>query len=406
MRNVVFVAPFLMRATLQFVAGAAGLKGVRLYLISQDREEKIPAELREKIAGYWHLENGLDEDAICAAVADMSRRVGPITRLLGTLEQLQIPLARVRRKLGIEGLGVEASTNFREKSQMKNVLRQHDVPCARHCLAKSQEQAMVFCREVGFPVVVKPPAGAGSRDTFQVDDPAGLTAAFQKLRLSAQAPLLLEEFIMGDEHTLESAFINGQMVWHSITRYFPTPLQVLENPWIQWCILLPREIDHPHFDDIRFTANKAVQSLGMKTGFTHLEWFRRTNGSIAISEVAARPPGGQLTSMHGFAGDFDIHAAWAELMIFDRFQPPARHFATGTMFLRGQGRGRVKAIHGIERVQEELGEMIVEAKLPVLNQPGSSTYEGEGYIILKHPQTSVVEKALGRMLTTIRVELG
>jgi len=406
MRNVVFVAPFLMRATLQFVAGAAGLKGARLYLISQDREEKIPRELREQIAGYWHLENALDEDAISEAVAEMSRRVGPISRLIGTLEQLQIPLARVRQKLSIDGLGVEASINFREKSVMKNVLRQHKVPCARHCLADSQEPAIEFCRQVGFPVVVKPPAGAGSRDTFQVDDFGGLATAFQKLRLSAQAPLLLEEFIMGNEHTFESAFVNGEMVWHSITRYFPTPLQVLENPWIQWCILLPREIDHPHFDDIRATARQSVRALGMQTGFTHLEWFRRMDGSIAVSEVAARPPGGQLTSMHGFAHDFDIHAAWAELMIFDRFQPPERHFATGAVFLRGQGQGRVKAIHGLDRIQKELGPMIVESKLPRLQQPASSTYEGEGYVIIKHPQTSVVEKALGRMLTTIRVELG
>ena len=65
----------------------------------------------------------------------------------------------------------------------------------------------------------------------------------------------------------------------------------MRNPWIQWSVLLPREIDGPQYDDIRQVAFRALDALGMETGLSHLEWFRRKDGSIAISEVAARPPG-------------------------------------------------------------------------------------------------------------------
>ena len=405
MVNVVFVAPFFMRATLQFVEGASRLPGVRLVLLSQDPVEKLPRELADRIAFHQRLQDACDADQIAAAVAQWRDRLGPIKRLLATLEQLQIPLGIVRDRLGIEGMGESTARNFREKSRMKDVLRQKGIACARHCLATSTHQAVTFAEQTGFPLVVKPPQGAGSRDTYKIGDIQELGNFLKRQEPSPGHPVLFEEFIMGNEHTFDSACINGKIVWHSIVRYFPTPLQVLSNPWIQWCVLLPREIDHPHFDDIRQTAAAGLKALGLQTGLSHMEWFRRTNGSLAISEVGARPPGGQITSMHGFAHDFDIHRAWANLMVNDRFDPPERRFAAGTVFLRGQGRGRVRAVTGIKQIREELGSLIVEAKLPQIGQPGSGTYEGDGYLMLRHPQTSVVEKALDRVISTLKIEL-
>ncbi len=47
-------------------------------------------------------------------------------------------------------------------------------------------------------------------------------------------------------------------------------------------------------------------------------------------------------------------------------------------------------------MQRELGGLIVEAKLPQIGQPQASSYEGEGYVIFRHPETEVVEEALRR----------
>ena len=52
-----------------------------------------------------------------------------------------------------------------------------------------------------------------------------------------------EEFVRGREHTCETVTIAGKPVWRSGTRYYPGPLEVLENPWIQYCVLLPLEAD-------------------------------------------------------------------------------------------------------------------------------------------------------------------
>ena len=101
--------------------------------------------------------------------------------------------------------------------------------------------------------------------------------------------------------------VGGKTVWSSIADYHPPPLEVLRNPWIQWTVLLPRDIHGPEYDAIHEVGPAALRALGVRDALTHMEWFRRPDGSVAVSEVAARPPGAQLTSMHGYAHDFDLY---------------------------------------------------------------------------------------------------
>jgi hypothetical protein len=219
-------------------------------------------------------------------------------------------------------------------------------------------------------------------------------------------PALVEEFLTGEEGTYDSVMIDGRIVWYSVSAYQPTPLEVLRNPWIQWRILMPRHIAGPKYDGIRAVAPAALRALGLRTGFTHMEWFRRPDGSVAVSEVAARPAGGQLTSMLGYAHEFDFYRAWAALMAQGGFDPPQRRRAAGTVFLRGQGIGSVKAVHGLEELTGEIGPLVVESRLPEPGQQSSGSYEGDGYIIVADPDTDVVASALWRLVTGVRVELG
>jgi len=200
--------------------------------------------------------------------------------------------------------------------------------------------------------------------------------------------------------------IDGELVWHSISRYLPTPLEVIENPWIQWAVLLPRDISGAEYDPIRSDGLRGLRALGLRTGLTHMEWFRRPAGDIAISEVAARPPGAQFTSLLSYAHDVDMYTAWAQLEILGEFAPPERRYAVGAAYLRGQGSGSVVAVHGLDRLQRELGELVIEADLPHRGQSPSGTYEGEGHVILRHPDTAVVEAGLRRVIELARVELG
>jgi hypothetical protein len=400
-----FVAPYLLEATARFVATAAALPGVRLGVITNEPVDNIPPELRQLLAGHWRVDDALDPAQLAAAVTGLSHQLGPVERLVGALEQLQVPLARVREGLGIEGMDVGTALNVRDKSRMKEVLQAAGIPCARHALVRSPAEAVSFAEQVGFPLVAKPPAGAGAQATYRLDDADMLRGWLGAVPLGPESPALLEEFLTGDEHTFDSVSVGGTMVWASIADYLPPPLEVLRSPWIQWTVVLPRDIGGPAYDGIHEWGPTALRALGVRDALTHMEWFRRPDGTVAISEVAARPPGAQLTSMHGYAHDFDLYRAWAELVILDRFEPPARQFATGTAYLRGMGHGLVRAVHGVDDVQQHVGHLVVEARLPQPGQPASSEYTGEGYVIVRDPDTDVVRDALHRIINGIRVEI-
>lgn len=406
MRHVVFVAPFFLDTTLRFVDAVADLADVRLSLVSQDPLEKLPDALRSKLAAHWRIDDGLAAGQIAGAVEALARRHGPVERLLGALEQLQVPLGEVRDTLGISGMGAETARNFRDKARMKEVLQAAGVPCARHARLRDEAEAWRFVGDVGYPVVLKPVAGAGAASTFRVASGDELRTALAANPPGAGREVVAEEFVVGDEHSLDTVSLAGTAVWHSISEYTPAPLTVVENPWIQWTVLLPREIDDPHFDAIRRIGSSALTALGMGTGLSHMEWFRRRDGSVVVSEVGARPPGAQIVSLISYAHDLDFYRAWARLMVDESFAPPERRFAAGAAYFRGQGSGRVRAVHGLDVAQRELGSLVVEAKLPQVGQVASPSYEGQGYAIFRHPETAVVRRALARVVQLVRVELG
>jgi hypothetical protein len=401
-----FVAPYLLDTTTRFVEAAARLPGVRTALITCEPDDRLPESLRHSLAGHWRIDDPLDPGQIAGAVQGLSRQLGPVDRLLAVLEQLQVPLAQVRAQLGIPGMDPVTAENFRDKDKMKTVLTAAGVPCARHVLARSASDAYEFTERAGFPLVVKPPAGAGAKSTFRLDDAGDLRAWLDTVPPTPDRPAQIEEFLTGDEGSYDSVMVDGQVVWDSVSNYLPTPLEVLRNPWMQWVVMLPRDIGGPEYAGIRQVAPQALKALGLSTGLTHMEWFRRPDGSVAVSEVGARPPGAQITSMLCYAHDFDLYTAWAALMVHGRFDPPSRKWATGTVYLRGQGAGQVRAVHGLDTLPPEVTALVVDSRLPRPGQPSSGSYEGDGHITVRHQDTGVVVAALKQLVTTVRVELG
>jgi biotin carboxylase len=400
-----FVAPFLLEATARFVAKAAALPGVSLAVITSEPADRLPPLLRERLDGHWRVDNALDPNQIAEAVRGLSGQMGRVERLVGALEQLQVPLAQVREALGIDGMDVATAHNVRDKARMKTVLRAAGVPCARHQLVAHPGEALSFAQTVGFPLVAKPPAGAGAQATYRLDDMQALQGWLATIPPRADAPGMLEEFLTGEEHSWDAVTVGGNTVWSSVSDYLPTPLEVLRNPWMQWVVLMPRDTSGPRYAAINQLGPAALRALGVREAVTHMEWFTRPDGSVAVSEVAARPPGAQISSMLGYVHDMDFYSAWCELVVLGRFQPRERRYAAGTAYLRGLGRGRVRTVTGLEDIQRQIGHLVVETKIPQPGQPASPEYTGDGYLIVRDPDTEVVRDALKRIITTVRVEL-
>ena len=404
MRNVVFVAPFPLDTTMRFARAAAALGDVRFLGIMQEPPRGDDAGL---FVDMVTVRDGLDTRQLIEAAELLRRRHGELHRVLGILEPLQVQLGEMRRALGVRGTSAETADLFRDKARMKDELRRHGLPCARHRLIRSWQDAESFMGEVGLPIVLKPPAGMGCKATWRIRSAEELRGALSAIHASPEQPALAEEFLRGREFSFETITVGGQVRFHSLSRYYPTPLEVMETPWIQWVCILPRDISGAEFADARDLGVRAVKALGLDTGFTHMEWFRRDDGSLAIGEIAARPPGANIVRMNSFAHDTDMYRAWARAVVDDAFDGPfERRYAVGCAFLRGVGRGRVLRTTGVERAQELVGRHVVEAKLPQPGAPRSDSYEGDGHVIVRHPDTAAVEAALKTIIETVQVHYG
>ena len=173
---------------------------------------------------------------------------------------------------------------------------------------------------------------------------------------------------------------------------------------MQYCVLLPKERVSPRTRPFEAINERALQALGLGTGLSHMEWFHTPSDRRLVSEVAARPPGVNIMAMNGIAHGVDFWKKWAGLMVHGVFDMPERKWACGSAFLRGQGRGRVVAtVEGLQEVLAELGEVVVEARLPKVGMPRSSHYEGEGYVIVRHAETQGAVEALRQIVSRSKI---
>jgi formate-dependent phosphoribosylglycinamide formyltransferase (GAR transformylase) len=401
-RNIVFYAPFPADVTQRFVRAVSKLSDVRLLGVVHTPPSGDDLRVYDDLV---RIENPLETKSIIEGVGELQRRFGKVFRIVGILEAAMVQLAEVRSFFGVEGTGPRVAELFRDKSQMKAALAKAGLPVARNAILRSLHDAKAFAERVGFPLVLKPVQGMGAKSTFRIRNMGQLLSTANSLGVGHGHETLAEEFLRGREFSFETITVGGDVKLHSISHYLPTCLEAIENPWIQWCCLLPRDVSGREYDGARRLGWGAIEALGLRDGMTHMEWFQRPDGSLAIGEIAQRPPGANISLMTGLAHDFDPYRAWARAVIDGVFEAKTeRKYAVGSAFLRGMGRGRVAQVTGIRETHEAIGKYIVEAKLPTLGAMKNESYEGDGYVVVRDPDTEVVKKALKHAIETVRIQ--
>lgn len=401
-RNVVFVAPFPAEVTMRFVRAAARTPDVRLLGVVHTPPGGDDANLYHDMV---RVTEPLSVRDIIDGVEVLRRRHGQPFRIVGILESIQVQLAQARAHFGVPGTPPRVAELFRDKSLMKAALREAGLPVARSRVIRHEADARAFADEVGFPMVLKPPSGMGAKSTYRVNSYEELLRAAGGMGASESNPVLAEEFLRGREFSYETITTNGQVRMQSVSHYLPGCLEAVENPWIQWTCLLPRDISGPEYNGAKAMGQATVKALGLDDGVTHMEWFQRADESLVIGEIAQRPPGANISLMTGLAHDADLYSAWARAVIDGEFHGPwERKYAVGSAFLRGMGHGRVASVTGVHETWEAVGKWVVEANLPTIGAHKSDSYEGDGYVVVRDPSTDVVKKLLKTIIETIRVQ--
>ena len=109
----------------------------------------------------------VDEEALARAVRFIQSRVW-VDRLEATVEAHIMACAKVREACGIPGTSVRTAWLCRDKTAMKQVLREAGVPDAQSTGASSADDVRGVAEQVGYPLNPKPKDAAAASGTHRV----------------------------------------------------------------------------------------------------------------------------------------------------------------------------------------------------------------------------------------------
>lgn len=400
-RRIVFVLRRPAGESLHHARAVGQLDGVRLFGICEDAPRAGGSEVFAELACVADIH---DAAQLLAAARNFAEKHGALDQIITAHETLLEPVAKVCEALGLRGMSVSTVRRALDKSSLRRTLEQAGIKTTRGCLITSHDDATRFVAAVGLPVVLKPLGGSGGLATWCIRSPEQLELALELMRPSPENAVLGEEYLRGRELCIDTITIANEPRFYSICCYRPSILEALENPQVQWTCIMPRDIDGEQYRDFIEQGLRAVRALSVGNAMTHMEGFLLEDGGLGFIDATLRPAGARIAPMLAFAYDIDPYRAWARAVVDGCFDGTwERKYAVGTVFLRGTGRGLVEHVQGIESVMQQVGELVVDARLPRVGAAKSATYTGDGYVTIRHPQTRMVEDTLRLIARTVRI---
>ena len=383
--NVLMISPGYPTEINYFTRGLA-VQGARVFGIGDQPERDLPDMVRQHLAGYVQASSLLDEAAVVKQVRQW-KAAQPLKQVECLWEPGVILAARLREALGLPGQDVAQATLFRDKDAMKRAVVAAGIRTPKHQRATTAAECQRAAEQIGFPVIVKPIAGAGSADTFRVNSRLELDAVLS--RAGQMREMNVEEFIDAEEYTFDTVCIDGKIAFWNICVYRPRPLTARQEEWISPQTVVLRDVEADHLAGGREMGRAALKALGFKTGFTHMEWYRTAQGETIFGEIAARPPGARTVDAMNYASDIDLFTGWAEAVLHGRFSAKLdRKYNSAIIFKRAQGTGNIRHIEGLERLQARFGPHIAAVELLPVGAPRRNwilTLVSDGFLVVRHP---------------------
>jgi len=222
---------------------------------------------------------------------------GPIDFVVGASERSLQAAGYVRSLLALPGARYEAASLASNKFAMKSMLRDAGVPVAPFALVGGPGAAREAGDMLGWPVVLKPILGAGSKNIFRMNGPEDCAIGpgwpvFKSLA-ETDLPVIVEHFVdMEWEFHCEGVVQNGDIKFAAAARSLLPRLEGFGKVNGSYC-LPPESIE---FDEIVRLYRRTIEALGIRDAVTHMEGFR-TAGDYLLGEITIRPAGGAIPDL-------------------------------------------------------------------------------------------------------------
>ncbi|MDR5859267.1 ATP-grasp domain-containing protein [Halomonas eurihalina] len=332
----------------------------------------------------------LDEAWVLPAL-NLAKRVNPAA-VLGFAEPQIMSASIVQEELGLPGPSVRAATVSRNKATQRSLFENAGIDQPEWILVGGLGEAKAWATS-RFPVVVKPLSRMGSSGVERIDDDASWKDAL--CRRGTEGPLLVEEYIEGDEFSIEALISEGRIIFSNITRKTTSGAP----HFVELAHVAGYAVEQPDLaQDALVILQKVVKKIGVQSSIVHLEFKRRPSGRVAVIEIAVRTPGDHIMELIFRSYDFNIYAAALDLAFGNELQDVKfmrRVQLAGVQYVDSTLTGKINNIRnlawdqipGYERshIMKKTGDSV---------KPASETRDRVGYVIITQPTLKSLETSM------------
>jgi biotin carboxylase len=238
------------------------------------------------------------------AVVEVARRIGVDGVLTVSADRAVPVVAAVAEALGLPGIGTETAYRLTHKLAMRSALAEAGLPQPPHARLRSPTDLAAALDAVRLPAVLKPVDSGGQRAVFRVESREELERDLQEaIAESPTGEAILEEFVDGVE-------MNGIVVARNGEPALVTLSDRLRPPGIGfgvgWMHVYPPSVNGEQLSLSEQVAIESVRALGLRDAIAFPQLIASPDGGVAVVEVAARIPGGQMADLVRHAVGVDL----------------------------------------------------------------------------------------------------
>jgi ATP-grasp N-terminal domain/ATP-grasp domain len=319
------------------------------------------------------------------------------------------------RRLGLRGTTPAGVLTARRKDRARAALDRAGVASARFAYAADERAAIEAAQRIGYPVVVKPPSGAGSRLAAVARDAAAVAGACRAMLASAGdlPPLWQEQYRRG---FLIEERLAGPMVSVEIGRrggeFFPFAvagrLRWAGHEVVELGGFIPADVSAGQAAACIGYAERVCLAIGLDVGVFHLEMIITDRGPVLV-EANPRVMGAALPVIYQHATGHDIYAALVQLLAGGPVDvPPVPDGCTGGHKVLPARDGMIPADTSLGWLGSQPGVLDVAGFADFHTGPGARVHADQliARFLLRAPDHRAFRESTAGILARLEHDLG
>lgn len=239
-------------------------------------------DVGEQTADYFYPISIIDKEQILIKCRDIQ----PDGVISIASDLAAITVNYVAEHLGLTGNGIESSVIATNKYLMRKAFEKNGDPSPKNYC--SDELTADIIANMCFPLIVKPVDRSGSRGITKISCVEELQAAIAIAEeVSFDKKAMIEEFVEGEEYSVEYISYRGKHTFLAMTKKFTT-----EAPhFIETGHLQPARVSEETLIRVKQVVEHALDTLMIQNGASHSELKIDNSGNIKIIEIGGRMGG-------------------------------------------------------------------------------------------------------------------